>query len=465
MTTIRDVAARARVSVSTVSHVINSTRFVDPVTEDRVREAIEALGYRPNSLARSLWRRGTSTIGLLLPENFPFFADVAQAIEDAGFQQGYSVILCNADGSEAKEKAYIEVLLSKQVDGLLYISSGSPGEPLLAVLEAGVPVVVLDREVEGIAVDHVLVDNEQGGYLAGQYLIELGHRRIGCIAGPSNVALSVGRLAGFRRALAEVGVELPPDAVVHCEFQYESGVEAMQELVQRHLNLTAVFAANDQIASGAINALYRAHYRVPDDVSVIGFDNTKLAETMLQPTAQMGHLSVSLLLEQIRKQEREPSRILLPTTLIERESCRAILSPTGVEIDAMKKTGVLHNQLSQVIASMGHTDMLVISDAGLPVPPGVPCIDLAVTAGLPAFLDVLRAVATELQVERLIISTELQERNKTLPAEIQALFANAKVEAVDHEAFKVITAKARAVVRTGECTPYANVILCSGVTF
>ncbi len=228
MTTIRDVAARARVSVSTVSHVINSTRFVDPTTEDRVREAIEALGYRPNSLARSLRRRGTSTIGLLLPDNFPFFADVAQAIEDAGFQQGYSVILCNADGSEAKEKAYIDVLLSKQVDGLLYISSGSPGEPLRAVLEAGVPVVVLDREVEGISVDHVLVDNEQGGYLAGKYLIELGHRRIGCIAGPTNVALSVKRLAGFQRALAEASVELPPEAVVHSKFQYESGVEAMQ---------------------------------------------------------------------------------------------------------------------------------------------------------------------------------------------------------------------------------------------
>jgi D-ribose pyranase len=131
----------------------------------------------------------------------------------------------------------------------------------------------------------------------------------------------------------------------------------------------------------------------------------------------------------------------------------------------MKKSGVLNNQLSQVIAAMGHTDMLVISDVGLPVPPGVLCIDLAVTAGIPAFLDVVRTVATELEVERLIIATELQGRNGSLPAEVQACFPQAELESMPHEQFKALSENARAVVRTGECTPYANVILCSGVTF
>ena len=131
----------------------------------------------------------------------------------------------------------------------------------------------------------------------------------------------------------------------------------------------------------------------------------------------------------------------------------------------MKKIGVLNNQLSQVMAAMGHTDTLVISDAGLPVPAGVMCIDLAVTAGIPAFLDVVQAVATELEAERLIIATELQSRSGPLPDKLQACFPRAKLETVPHEQFKVLTKKARAVVRTGECTPYANVIICSGVTF
>jgi D-ribose pyranase len=131
----------------------------------------------------------------------------------------------------------------------------------------------------------------------------------------------------------------------------------------------------------------------------------------------------------------------------------------------MKKSGVLHSQLSQVIAAMGHTDMLVVGDAGLPIPPGVLRIDLAIAPGLPRFLDVVRAISTELEAERLVIATELQGRNTTLPADIQALFPRARLEAVPHEQFKVLTAAARAVVRTGEFTPYANVIVCSGVTF
>jgi D-ribose pyranase len=131
----------------------------------------------------------------------------------------------------------------------------------------------------------------------------------------------------------------------------------------------------------------------------------------------------------------------------------------------MKKIGVLNHQLSQVIAAMGHTDMLVISDAGLPVPPGVQCIDLAVTAGIPAFLEVVAAVATELEAERLIIATELEAQAGPLPEAIQVSFPRAKMESVPHEQFKAMSQKARAVVRTGECTPYANVILCSGVTF
>src|SRR5215217_1346745 len=178
MPTIREVAEHARVSISTVSHVINRTRFVDPATQERVRQAIKTLGYRPNLLARSLRRHETRTIGLLVPDNAnPFFAEFARVVEDAGFAEGYSVILCNSDRSETKEETYINVLLAKQVDGLIVISATDRADLLQRVIDVGVPLVVVDRNPSNLAISHVLVANEEGGYLAGKYLLDLGHRR------------------------------------------------------------------------------------------------------------------------------------------------------------------------------------------------------------------------------------------------------------------------------------------------
>ncbi len=295
MATIRDVAAQAGVSVSTVSHVVNGTRFVEPSTEARVRTAIAELNYRPNSVARSLRRRSTATIGLLVPDNSnPFFAEVARLIEDIGFEQGYSVILCNSDGLPAREAAYIDVLLSKQVDGLLTISAGSHPDFLKSVFEARVPVVVVDRAADEWPVDQVLVDNEEGGYMAGRYLIGLGHREIGFIAGPRVATPSARRLVGFRRALAECGLTLPDSAITGGDFQYTGGAVAIRTLLEQHANLTAVFATNDQMALGAINTLQRMGRSVPSDISILGFDNIPQSSafypaltTMAQPVEAM----------------------------------------------------------------------------------------------------------------------------------------------------------------------------------
>lgn len=332
MPTMRDVAASAGVSVATVSHVINGTRFVDPQTVDRVRAAIETLGYRPNSLARGLRRNETGIIGMLLPDNSnPFFGEIARAIEDVGFTEGYNVILCNSDGSEAKEAAYVDTLLSKQIDGIILISSGNNFTPLRLILDAGVPCVVIDRELGDLPVDQVLIDNEQGGYLAGQYLTNLGHERIGYIAGPNQLNLSAQRLTGFRRALAEVGVALPDEACIQGDFYYSGGAEGMRGLLQRNLGLTAIFAANDRMAVGALSVLLRAGLQVPQDVSIIGYDDIPLSNaiwpsltTIAQPKVEMGQAGISLLLERIRKRNIDlpPRRAMLSVRLIERESCR-----------------------------------------------------------------------------------------------------------------------------------------------
>lgn len=332
MPTIREVAEQAQVSVATVSHVINRTRFVDPETQERVQLAIKTLGYRPNLLARGLRRRQTHTIGLLVPDNAnPFFAEFARVVEDAGFAEGYSVILCNSDRSETKEETYIDVLLAKQVDGLIVISATDRIDLLQRVLDVGVPLVVVDRKPADLSVSQVLVANEQGGYLAGQYLLGLGHRRFGCIGGPSDANPSWGRIVGFTRALREAGIILPAEAVVVGDFRYAGGEAGMHALLDRGPELTAVFAANDLMAIGALVTLQRSGLRVPNDISVIGFDNILQAATMIpalttieQPVNELGQATVRLLLNQIMKRTTEPKSLTIPTRLIERESCRAV---------------------------------------------------------------------------------------------------------------------------------------------
>ncbi|HVO69150.1 MAG TPA: substrate-binding domain-containing protein, partial [Aggregatilineaceae bacterium] len=293
----------------------------------------------------------------------------------------------------------------------------------------------------------------------------LGHRRIGYISGASNLTLSAYRFSGFKRALAEAGVNLIPDAVVRGDFQYAGGEAAMRELLRRNLRLTAVFANNDRMALGAFAVLHRAGLRVPEDVSVIGFDDIPQAtetypalSTVAQPIIEMAQISVSLLIERLKNtNDKPPQRIVLPTSLIKRESCYPLLGNKR-----RPNRGVLHVQLSQLLASMQRTDSLVISEAVLPVPPGVPCIDLAVSAGVPALLDVARSVATELKGERLVVPAEMKQHWEFLPGALQACFPDARFETVSNDELIDLASKARVMVRTGESTPFADVIVYGG---
>lgn len=335
--TINDIAVRAGVSISTVSRVVNQSVRVDPATEERVHEAIQALGYRPNLLARSFRRKITHTIGLLVPDNSnPYFAEMARVIEDAGFAEGYSVILCNSDLSEVKQTRYIDVLLAKRVDGIIMTSTGlipelDDGRDVERIQHAGVPFVVIDRDLDGSPVDQILVDNHEGGYLAARFLLEHGHRAIACVVGPSDLTPSAGRIAGFRRALREAGLDLPADALVRGNGRHDGGACAVSELLARGIDFTAIFAFNDEMAIGVIGALQRAGRQVPRDVSVVGFDDIPYAAavfpavtTIAQPIAEMGRMGLTLLLDRIRDPTSEPRRILLSTQVKERESVRGI---------------------------------------------------------------------------------------------------------------------------------------------
>jgi LacI family transcriptional regulator len=340
MTTIRDVAKQAGVSISTVSRVVNQSTPVDPVTSARVREAIAALGYRPNLLARSFRRRVTHTIGLVVPDNSnPFFAELARVIEDEGFAAGYSVILCNSDLSETKQATYVGALLAKRVDGLIIVSSGliptdSGSDVMGSILEANVPCVAIDRDLGDMTVDQVLVDNEQGGALAADYLYGLGHRRFAYVAGPSDLTPSAGRIAGFRRRLERIGAEVAVVRALPGNGRHDGGVQAARSLVDLGLDVTAAFVFNDLTAIGMIGALHRCGCRVPADLSIIGFDDIPQAgtgipalTTIAQPVFEMGKASVRLLLDRIARRDAPHQRLVFPTELIERESCRPLFEP------------------------------------------------------------------------------------------------------------------------------------------
>jgi DNA-binding LacI/PurR family transcriptional regulator len=261
MTTIRDVAERAGVSTTTVSHVVNGTRHVDPATAERVQAAIDELGYRPNALARSMRRGRTHTAGIVIPDIAnPFFGDLARSLEDHMFERGYSAIICNSDGDAAKETRYLDVLLSKKVDGLLLIAASQSHDWLAWLSQKGPPTIVVDRELDEPSLSQVMVANRHGGYIAGRHLLELGHRDFCVIAGPGGLGTSARRLEGFRSALAEAGVDLPDERVFRGDFRAASGRAAMDGWIGQGRTPTAVFAENDLMAVGALSAAHAVSY-------------------------------------------------------------------------------------------------------------------------------------------------------------------------------------------------------------
>lgn len=273
-------------------------------------------------------------IGLIIPDNAnPFYAELARTIEDAGFAAGYSVILCNSDLSEEKQQAYVNALLSHKVDGVMLINLPQLSlQSIERILVEKIPLVLANAETLTLTIDQVIVDNFQGGYLAGQHLLRLNHRRIGCITYvlPHVEPLNT-RVIGFQKALSEAGIELTAKDVVFGNGRYESGYKAMQELIKNRPDLTAVFVFNDLMALGAIGALHAQGRRVPEDISIIGFDNISFASTfapalttIAQPIVTLGQKCLSLLVERIHQPEKECARIVLPVELIERSSCRSL---------------------------------------------------------------------------------------------------------------------------------------------
>ena len=328
MATMKQVAERAGVSTSTVSHVINNTRKVSADVRERVLAIIAETRYIPSAVARSLKNDRTNTIGMMVPNSSnPYFAELIQGIEDAAFKLSYNIILCNAYDDPRKQAAYLRVLLEKRIDGLILVSSGADADLADQLRTASVPMVLVDREVAGVDADFIESNHEEGGYLATRYLIELGHRDIACVSGPEQLQPSRDRVAGYCQALQEAGIAFHAAWLLHSDFTSEGGYKAFEHLLGLATPPTAIFAGNDLMAIGGICAAAEAKVRVPQDLSVIGYDDIALASfatprltTMAQPKHKMGEMITNLLLARIAGGDTPYKRELLRTTLVERQS-------------------------------------------------------------------------------------------------------------------------------------------------
>lgn len=329
MSTIEDVAKRAGVSAMTVSRVINNSGYISQETRQRVERAIAELGYVPNALARGLRFKQTKTLALVLTDiTNPFFTTLARGVEDAASEQGFSVIFCNTDESQEKESSYLNVVVQKQVDGVLLIPAQSALESVTFLRERGVRFVVLDRRIPGAEADVVRGDSEQGAYALVCHLLALGHRRIAALSGPETVSTAADRVAGYRRALAEADLTFEPALVRYGGFTQESGYEMAQAVLALPQPPTALLTGNNFIAIGALHALREAGLRVPDDISIVTFDDLPAAVAIdpfltvaAQPAYEMGRQATALLLDRLADGgPAGPQEIVLPAELIVRRS-------------------------------------------------------------------------------------------------------------------------------------------------
>jgi len=326
---MKDVAELAGVSASTVSHVLNGTRKVSEDTRERVRLAIEELGYEPNLLAKSLKVSRTFTIGLLISDiQNPFFTSVIRGAEDVALSRGYHLFLCNTDEDPNREDEYVRELSKKRVDGLIVASSASRRNHTLQLRLEDVPFVFMDREVEGIEADTVSVDNRLGMRLIAEHLTQLGHERVGMVSGPLEKSSGHERYHGLRDALADLGLPLHDSLVRFGDFRVSGGREAAEELLRLPEPPTALVVSNNQMTLGALLAVRELGLRVPDEVSVVSFDDMEWAPlanppltALAQPTYEMGATAARMLLDKIEKKATgSPSKLFMEPELMVRGS-------------------------------------------------------------------------------------------------------------------------------------------------
>ena len=330
MVTIKDVARQAGVSVGTASQALRGSPAVRETTRRRVLVVAKRLRYQPSALARGLVTRRTHTVGLLISDIAnPFFIRAVRAVEDVAQENGYNVILCNTDEDPGKERQYLRVLMEKRVDGIILATTGASRRAVREIRWRRIPLVLFDRELPGVATNVVKVDGMLGGRLATQHLLDLGHRRIGIIHGPRNRSTGAERLEGYLAALRAANVRPAAELIHEGNFKQDSGHRLTRALLEMSRPPTALFCTNNLMTVGALWALREGNVRIPDDLSLVGYDDMEWwtlthppLTTVGQPVYDLGREAMRLLLTQISQERvRRPQRVVLKPELILRDSC------------------------------------------------------------------------------------------------------------------------------------------------
>ncbi|AUV88774.1 substrate-binding domain-containing protein [Vibrio campbellii] len=335
MATMKDIAKLAGVSTSTVSHVINKTRFVSEEISERVNNAAKELNYyAPSALARSLKVNRTKTIGMLVTTSTnPFFGEVVKGVERSCYHKGYSLILCNTEGDNERMRESINTLLQKRVDGLILMCSSLEGERI-DVFERypDIPVVVMDWGPMLFTSDKIQDNSLRGGYLAAKYLIDCGHKEVGCITGPLIKHQAQMRYEGYKRAMLEAELEFNANWIVESDFECEGGYQAFKKIVERGPLPSSIFVSNDMMAMGVINAANELGIQIPEQLSIIGYDDIHIAKfmspsltTIHQPKYRLGQAAVETLLRKLDEKSDEAQVVQLEPTLVERNSVRLLI--------------------------------------------------------------------------------------------------------------------------------------------
>jgi LacI family transcriptional regulator len=323
--TIISVAKLANVSKATVSRVINNNPQVKEEIKQRVLRAIDELAYHPSAVARNLAKSTTNMIGLILPDiTNPFFPGLARGIEDAAHRLGYTLFISNTDNEPKIEHDYIHKMVQQQVAGIILISSILNEEQVNDLISLQTPIVLCDRLISSAPFDTVTIDNYKAAYEAVEYFINKGHTRICHLSGPSFLQSAEKRKQGYSDAMRNAGLE---PFICSGSFKYEFGYEKMGDIIDEY-KPTAVFAANDLVALGAMNAIEKKGLQVPKDIAVMGFDDVLFAQmskpllsTISIPTYQIGVTAVELLDERIKGVRSETKNVIVQHKRIQRESC------------------------------------------------------------------------------------------------------------------------------------------------
>ncbi|NOU92222.1 substrate-binding domain-containing protein [Paenibacillus sp. LMG 31456] len=330
--TIYDIADAAGVSIATVSKVINGTGRISDKTRKHVVAVMDRLQYKPSMVASALTGKSTYTIGLTIPDLAnPYFAEIARAVEDRGHEHGFNLFICSTDNDPEKEDRYFSLLTQKRVDGIIVATRTSKELFLKQLVQKKVPIVLIAGEMPALALDTVMVDDYLGGYQAGSHLVDLGHRRIAILAEDLNHISNQERIRGCVQAMRDEGAAINDNLIQVGGFTLDSGRAAATALLNGSEPPTALFACNDLLAIASIQAAREQGLKVPDQLSVVGFDNTILATmidppltTVAQPIQEIGRQAVDLLIQEIRNEKSIKQRAVLLPELIIRQSTAVI---------------------------------------------------------------------------------------------------------------------------------------------